>query len=409
MRFIALAILIASSVGWADPLSVISPPQAQLCADAASALDLPQHNAAIERFHGLLRQLQPGVKVEPLPGAPPWVMKVTFPTGEVYVAKSVRELDTYERRALEHEYELLKALASAHFVPVSHSYDMGGKNDVPFFLMRYYPAGSLGANLSKLGSRVPAEKMIELFEKAAMPMAILHLAKSGSGDVKPANFLVETNGSEVENIVMSDLGAAPGATGDGSRFTADYLDPENLPTNENWKRFSQSIPARDVYAMKVTFQEMLLGRTLGDVAPRYTREASFRYGPVRYNAYGSPEQAELTNISLEFSPHSVDARIHPVLSALAWVDFTNSPAFQKAISEAKTAITTGDSSRFYRDTVMPELRRLGADAAAKKIAYSDELYAAFEKGELGLSSWRSFDSQVKRQISKFRREAALRR
>jgi tRNA A-37 threonylcarbamoyl transferase component Bud32 len=133
-------------------------------------------------------------------------------------------------------------------------YDVGEWNFRPFIVMQYVPGGSLADVLMRGGAQAP-ERALRWLESAACGLDYAHRNGVVHRDVKPANILVDDDGS----VYVADFGVASAAgldplTQTGTILgTAGYLAPEQA-------QGQTSGPAADRYALGVVGFEVLTGR-----------------------------------------------------------------------------------------------------------------------------------------------------
>jgi serine/threonine protein kinase len=133
-------------------------------------------------------------------------------------------------------------------------FDVGESSRRPFIVMQYVSGGSLEDCLKREGAQ-PPERALRWLESAARGLDCAHRHGVVHRDVKPANILLDDDGS----IYIADFGIASAAgldslTQTGTILgTAGYLAPEQAEGRT-------AEPAADQYALGVVAFELLTGR-----------------------------------------------------------------------------------------------------------------------------------------------------
>jgi eukaryotic-like serine/threonine-protein kinase len=150
-----------------------------------------------------------------------------------------------------------EALAAARLSGQPHSvtiYDVGEHAGRPYLVMEYLGGGSLDDVLRKEGAQ-PAQRSFDWLEQAAQALDAAHAAGVVHRDVKPANLMLDRDGS----VHVADFGIASAAGTDSLTMTgtvlgtAGYLSPEGA-------QGARVGPASDRYALGVVAFELLTGR-----------------------------------------------------------------------------------------------------------------------------------------------------
>ena len=160
--------------------------------------------------------------------------------GDVAV-KVLRNTDPVVAKRFVREARLAAAIESRHLVRIL---DVGEG----FFVMPYYPRGSLAAAVP-----LPVPELLQVAAEIAQALDALHAAGIVHRDVKPSNVLLGDDGA-----VLADFGLARGLdstqlTQDGQLLgTAQYLAPELI-------QGADATPGSDVYAFGCLLYEAATG------------------------------------------------------------------------------------------------------------------------------------------------------
>jgi serine/threonine-protein kinase len=132
-------------------------------------------------------------------------------------------------------------------------FDVGEHHGRPYIVMEYLSGGSLADVLRREGAQAP-EPAIAWLEQAARALDAAHRAGVVHRDVKPANLLLDENGT----VHVADFGVASAVGMDPLTVTgtvlgtAGYLSPEQA-------RGERATAASDRYALGVVAFELLTG------------------------------------------------------------------------------------------------------------------------------------------------------
>jgi len=145
------------------------------------------------------------------------------------------------------------ALSHPNIVQV---YDVGVEESIYFYSMEYIPHGSVEELLNK-EDRLPLIRALEVVRDAALGLQYAELKGLVHRDIKPGNLMI---GSE-QIVKIGDLGIArfgEGESGvsqkDGVSGSPHYIAPEQARGKDIDHR-------ADIYALGVSFYQMLCGRT----------------------------------------------------------------------------------------------------------------------------------------------------
>jgi serine/threonine protein kinase/Tol biopolymer transport system component len=167
---------------------------------------------------------------------------------DVFSAQQLEEvLNRFEREA-----RALARLSHPNIVKVT---DYGEYEQLPYFVMEYFPGGSLKRLLEK---PIPFDVAAKILVPVAEALEYAHQNGIIHRDVKPANMLITRTGS----LMLADFGVAKlldhtgGQTLTGSSVsigTPEYMAPEQA--------VASSVDHRaDIYSLGVTYFEMVTGQ-----------------------------------------------------------------------------------------------------------------------------------------------------
>jgi serine/threonine protein kinase/sugar lactone lactonase YvrE len=183
------------------------------------------------------------------------VYKAFDPAMDRYVAIKIprQELtsDPTFRARFTREARVLAKLEHPHILPV---HDFGEENGRFYLVMRYVGEGSLREMIAR--GPLPLDQAVRLIGQVAEALAYAHRNQVIHRDVKPANVLVDQEGS----ALLTDFGIAKllqetmHLTGTSESIgTPYYMSPEQVR--------GQPVDARtDIYALGVVLYEVLTGR-----------------------------------------------------------------------------------------------------------------------------------------------------
>ncbi len=159
----------------------------------------------------------------------------------------------------------MKAIASLDHPHILALYDYGESrvNDatLTYMVMPYRPEGSLTSWLQRRGRAEPLspQEVASLIDQAASALQHAHNRQVIHQDVKPANFLMQ---SDEENpsrltLLLADFGVAKFSSATASASQAVRGTPASMAP-EQWE--GHPVPATDQYALAVMAYELLAGR-----------------------------------------------------------------------------------------------------------------------------------------------------
>lgn len=225
--------------------------------------------------------------------------------------------------------------------------------------------GSLWSDASaSFGPKGQPHQQLSSMEQMADGIHELHLTGYVHGDIKPENFLTtDQRFGQDDHILVSDLeSATPVGALASTRHTGAFIAADNgIHSRSAADQFRTASVERDTYALMLSYYNLLLGKSYLDVWP--TRN-----------------ERQITSPPL-VSVHTLDPKIEPNLSIIAWTHFPNTEALKTAIAAANTDMLRkkGTPSRFLVDYYGPKvLATLSPKEAAAMIGSAAELLPAFE-------------------------------
>ncbi len=159
----------------------------------------------------------------------------------------------------------MKAIASLDHPHILALYDYGesrvNEATLTYMVMPYRPEGTLTSWLQRRGRAEPLspQEVASLIDQAASALQHAHNRQIIHQDVKPANFLIqsdEENPSRL-NLQLADFGVAKFNSATASASQAVRGTPASMAP-EQWE--GHPVPATDQYALAVMAYELLAGR-----------------------------------------------------------------------------------------------------------------------------------------------------
>ncbi|HEX5416184.1 MAG TPA: serine/threonine-protein kinase [Chloroflexota bacterium] len=150
-----------------------------------------------------------------------------------------------------HEARVAQALSDSHIVKVL---DFGLDGEVHYIIMEYVTGHTL-AHLLKARGPMPVDQAVGYMSQVLQALADAHRHDIVHRDIKPQNIMVTANGP----VKVMDFGIAKDLDNDGATSagllvgTPRYMSPEQA-------RGENATPASDVYALTITFYELLRGQ-----------------------------------------------------------------------------------------------------------------------------------------------------
>jgi serine/threonine protein kinase len=183
------------------------------------------------------------------------VYRAIGPEGQPIALKVVRSdlaEDSIFRRRFEREAMIAQQVKNPHVVPVL---DTGEHEGVPYLSQRFIEGGSLEQKL-KLEGKLDVPTALAICAQVADGLDALFLGGMVHRDVKPANVLLDTDGT----ALITDFGLAKDSEGTAltrpgqALGSMDYMAPEQI-------RGEEVSAATDVYALGCVMCECLSGVT----------------------------------------------------------------------------------------------------------------------------------------------------
>jgi formylglycine-generating enzyme required for sulfatase activity len=266
------------------------------------------------------------------------------------------------------EAEAAGRLRHPNIVPV---YSVGEVNGAPYFTMERVEGRSLAAILDErragrdAGLPPPGDAWrawcAETFARLADALAYAHGQGVLHRDVKPANVLLEADGTPR----LTDFGlaldlSAPGLTQVGETFgTPSYMSPEQLARHDN------TLDARtDVYSLGVSLYEALTLRIPYDAATSLEIFAALREGKIVPPLVADPAMPPALDAILRRALERDAAKRHPGPAAVAH----DLRLFLRAPRATPAAAVPTPSEPTRRGATAPKRRLAVAIAAAVLVA-----------------------------------------
>jgi serine/threonine-protein kinase len=189
--------------------------------------------------------------------------------GEVYRAtdltlsqpvalKFLPESGPDHQRALERFHGEVRIARQVSHPNVCRVYDVGEADGMAYISMEYVDGEDLASLLQRIG-RLPADKALEIARKICAGVAAAHDKGVIHRDLKPANIMLDRRG----NVVVMDFGLAAVADelrGSEARSgTPAYMAPEQL-------RGEQVTVKSDIYALGMLLYEIFTGKRAYEAA-----------------------------------------------------------------------------------------------------------------------------------------------
>src|SRR5215831_799739 len=233
-------------------------------------------------------------------------------------------------RLFQREMKAIAALDHPHILPL---YDYGesrvNEETLTYMVMPYRPEGSLTSWLQRRGRAEPfsPQEVASLVDQAASALQHAHNRNVIHQDVKPANFLIQSDEENPArlNLLLADFGVAKftsttSSASQSARGTPAFMAPEQ------WQ--GQPVPATDQYALAVMVFELLVGR------PPFQGGMS----QVMFQHFNTPPPAPST-----FNPRisaAIDAVLLRALAKKPDDRFPSITAFAHAFQEAAQLAAT---------------------------------------------------------------------
>jgi len=165
-------------------------------------------------------------------------------------------------RLFQREMKAIAALDHPHILPL---YDYGesrvNAGTFTYMVMPYRPDGSLTSWLQRRGRAEPLspQEVASLVDQAASALQHAHNRQVIHQDVKPANFLIQSDEEYLSrpNLLLADFGVAKFTATTSSASQTVRGTPTSMAP-EQWE--GHAAPATDQYALAVMAYELLTGR-----------------------------------------------------------------------------------------------------------------------------------------------------
>lgn len=164
--------------------------------------------------------------------------------------------DDISRRRFKHEGAIIDKLEHPNIVKILERGESEGK----IYIAMEYLDGLTLANKIKQDKQLRITTSLSIMEQIASALAFIHAKKVVHRDIKPGNIMLLHGENEDYRVKLLDFGVA--LTSSHTRLTQSgmlvgtihYLAPEQITDNSDSS-------TSDVYAMGVTFYEMVTGKT----------------------------------------------------------------------------------------------------------------------------------------------------
>jgi serine/threonine protein kinase len=160
------------------------------------------------------------------------------------------------RRLLFHEAEVGKLLAHPNVIKIT---TVVKDKDHPFFIMEFFPSGSLKLRIMRKEKEFLQEKVHDIFKQAMTGLAYMHASGWVHRDIKPENILVNSAGEvriidfAIAQRISKGMAKTFHRRSRSVQGTRSYMSPEQIR--------GQHLDARaDVYSFGATAYEIVTGR-----------------------------------------------------------------------------------------------------------------------------------------------------
>jgi serine/threonine-protein kinase len=160
------------------------------------------------------------------------------------------------RRLLFHEAEVGKILAHPNIIKITA---VVKDKDHPFFIMEFFPSGSLKLRIMRKEKEFLQEKVHDIFKQAMTGLAYMHASGWVHRDIKPENILVNSAGEvriidfAITQRIPKGMSKAFHRRGKQAQGTRSYMSPEQIR--------GQALDGRaDIYSFGAAAFEVVTGR-----------------------------------------------------------------------------------------------------------------------------------------------------
>ncbi len=265
------------------------------------------------------------------PGQSSQVFEVVEPTSQRHFAMKLMlpeaAADPEQRRIFFHEAEVGIALSHPNVVRI---FKVHRGKDNPFFIMEFFPSGSLRQRLQTKDFEFIKQHSRKIFKQAATGLAYMNAMGYVHRDVKPDNILVNALG---ETKIIDFAIARKIPTG-WARWFHRRGRPQGTPSYMSPEQIHDGIPdpRQDISSFGCTLYELTTGRppfrgtSVNDLLMRHLKEK-----PAPPAAFNPDLTDEFSNLVLRMIAKKPDERpesFHEVLIALKKV-----PQIYKSVRE----------------------------------------------------------------------------
>ncbi len=234
-------------------------------------------------------------------------------------------------RLFQREMKTIAALDHPHILPL-YDYDESRVNNetLTYMVMPYRPEGSLTSWLQRRGKAEPLspQEVASLVDQAASALQHAHNRQVIHQDVKPANFLIQSDEEYLSrpNLLLADFGVAKFSSSTSSASQTVRGTPTSMAP-EQWE--GHPVPATDQYALAVMAYELLTGRPPFQGGLSQGMYQHFHTPPPPPSVFNPRIPGEIDAVLLRALAKRPDERF-PSISAFA-------RAFQEAVQHASAA------------------------------------------------------------------------
>jgi serine/threonine protein kinase len=157
------------------------------------------------------------------------------------------------------------------------------ENGTAYIVMEYVEGETLKQYLSRMGGKIPADKVFELMKPVMNSLTNIHKAGIIHRDISPDNIMITNEG----NIKLIDFGAARDFENSGNRSLSVMLKPGYAPEEQYRSRGVQG-PWTDIYALCATIYKAITGITPDEASERLRRDQL--KSPSQFNLHIMPHQ-----------------------------------------------------------------------------------------------------------------------
>lgn len=223
----------------------------------------------------------------------------------------------------------VETVAKLHHPNIIRIYDTGEdeQTKTPFFSMEYIPTGTLFDRL-EAEQCLPREEAVDIIKQVGIALAYPHKQGIIHRDVNPKNILLDTR-QKPARPVLTDFGLVkPLGPGDSKLTeTVALIGTFAYYAPEQWNKDNLG-PATDVYALAITFFEMLAGRRPfnGDV---FSLREKHLYEPLPPLSEVAPELGPyFDEVLIKATAKNPSARYQDVDSFIKDIETANQQARQ---------------------------------------------------------------------------------